>query len=70
MFGYETAEKKKSEKGLIANWSASNFYRRKLCWNTPVYHGWINENGDKGRLWEQGAELGGGGEGQIRGAKG
>jgi hypothetical protein len=27
---------------------------------------WINKNDDKGRLWEQGAELGGGGGADTR----
>jgi hypothetical protein len=31
-------QRKGEWKGLIANWSAGNFCRRKLCWNTPVYH--------------------------------
>ncbi len=57
MYGYEAAEKKKSKKDLLQNWNANNFYRRKLCWNTPVYH--VLDYGDKGQVREQGEELGG-----------
>jgi hypothetical protein len=39
------------------------------CVETPLYTMcWINEDGDKEKVREQGEELGG--EGQIRGAKG
>ncbi len=41
------------------------------CVETPLYTMcWVNKDSDKGRVWEQGEELGGGGGGQIRGAKG
>ncbi len=32
------------------------------CVETPLYTmRWVNKDGDKGRVWEQGEELGGGG---------
>ncbi len=42
------------------------------CVETPLYTMcWINEDGDKGQVWETGGGAGGGGgEGHIRGAKG
>jgi hypothetical protein len=43
---------------------------RGSCVETPLYTMcWINEDGDKGQVREQGEELGGG-EGQIRRVKG
>ncbi len=69
MYGYEAVEEKKNKKDLLQNWNANNFIKGS-CVETPLYTMcWINEDGDKGQVREQGEELGGG-EGQIRGAKG
>ncbi len=60
----------RSEKGL-SEVEVPVFFVKGNYFGTPLYAMcWINEGGDKEQLWEQGAELGGGGEGQIRGAKG
>ncbi len=37
MYGCKAAEKKEIEK-IVKNWSANDFYQRKLFWDTPVYH--------------------------------
>ena len=70
MYGCKAAKKKKIEKDSSKVEVPVIFVKGKY-FVTPLYTMcWINKGSDKKRLWEQGAELGGGGEGQIRGAKG
>ncbi len=51
---------KEGWKGLIWNWGGNVFCQRKLFETPLCTMCWINKGGDKGQLWEQGAELGGG----------
>ncbi len=66
MYGYEAAEKKNSKKGLLQNKNANNFYQRKLCWNTPVYHVLGGKDGDKRPAMRIGGGAGGGGGADTR----
>ncbi len=34
----EKQQRKKEIEKIVKNWSANNFYQRKLFWDTPVYH--------------------------------
>jgi len=33
-----SSREKRRLKKIVKNWSANNFYQRKLFWDTPVYH--------------------------------
>ncbi len=63
MYGCKAAKKKEIEKGLLKV-DVPMIFVKGNYFETPLYTMcWINEGGDKERLWEQGAELGGGGGG-------
>jgi hypothetical protein len=61
MYGCEAAEKRGAKKGLLKI-EMKIIFITGSCFETPLYTMcWINEDGDKGQVREQGEELGGGG---------
>ena len=72
MYGYEVVEEKKSKK-IYCKIEMPIIFIKGSCVETPLYTMcWVNKDGDKGQVWEQGEELGGWGRGryEVRRVKG